>query len=171
VSSPLEDLPNHVGLFKDDPVVGRTTTSVLAHKAVTVGRRRQHTHVSSACRMSLAAAATFHNLRSLVFGDHALHLQQQVFFGTRTDRAIQKRQLNTVALQFFDKQHLPGVSARQPIWGVNIQPLKAAGPGDIAETSSAGRINVLPVYPSSTKHNSSSNVRPSARTRSLMAST
>jgi hypothetical protein len=42
---------------------------------------------------------------------HALHLQQQVFFGTDADGAVEEHQFDAAALQFLHQQHLPGVLA------------------------------------------------------------
>jgi hypothetical protein len=51
----------------------------------------------------------------LVLGDHSLHLQEQVFFGTDADSPVEEYQFNPAALKFLHQQHLPGVFAGQTV--------------------------------------------------------
>ena len=82
--------------------------------------RRQHTNRSAACSVAFTAATAFHDLRPFEFGDHTLHLKQQIFFGTDTNRAVQEDDFHTAFLQLFNDQHLPGVLASQAIRRVDI---------------------------------------------------
>jgi hypothetical protein len=48
--------------------------------------------------MPFTSATTLHDLGAFVFGDHALHLQKQIFPGADTDRAVPFSKLLTLNL-------------------------------------------------------------------------
>ena len=83
--------------------------------------------------MTLAAPAPFHNLRAFVFGEHALHLQQQIVFRTDADRAVEKHDIHTMLAQFIDQQHLVSITSREAIGGMNVQLLKTADIRHVAQ--------------------------------------
>lgn len=83
--------------------------------------------------MTFAAATPLHDLGTLVFGEHALHLQEQVFLRADADRAIQKRDLDAVLREFVHQQHLIRVAPREAIGRMHVQLLKAADVGRVAQ--------------------------------------
>lgn len=52
--------------------------------------------------MQLTAATTLQDLGTLVLGDHALDLQQQVFLGGMADVAVEEDDLDTTTLQLIE---------------------------------------------------------------------
>jgi hypothetical protein len=61
--------------------------------------------------MLLASAATLHDLGTLVFGDHALDLEQQVRLGTTPDGVAQENDLDAAPGEFLEDQHLIDILA------------------------------------------------------------
>jgi hypothetical protein len=60
----------------------------------------------------LASPASLHDLGAFIFGNNALHLQQQVVFRASTERSVQEDQLNAAPPPFVDEQNLINVIAR-----------------------------------------------------------
>ena len=65
--------------------------------------------------MTLAAARSFEDLRSLVLRDHALELQQQLILCCRRLRRLDEDGFDPVASKFLDQQDLVGVLPAQAI--------------------------------------------------------
>ena len=110
----LEHLANDGGLIVDDlevrcPILG------LVNVAIPVGCGTEHADLALVRAMPLAPARTLENLGSLVLGDHALELQEQLVFGRVRLRCIDEDCLHAVTQPFFDKQDLVRIFATQPI--------------------------------------------------------
>jgi hypothetical protein len=99
----------------------------VTHIAVAIRRSSQDVQRATACRVQLAPATAFEDLGPLIFGDHALDLQQQVIFGRAADVVVEVDHLDAAAFQLVQKQDLAGVFAGQAIRGVDIEPIN--GPG------------------------------------------
>ena len=76
--------------------------------------------------MPAAAPAPFENLCPLVFGDHALNLEQKIILRGATDRVVQEDNLCPRAAKLIDQEHLMGVTAGEPIRGMDINTLNLA---------------------------------------------
>ena len=135
---PLKHLLDDARLLEHHLVLRLAAAGMLANVAVAIGSCDQDIHRTATSRMAFAPPATFHNLGPFIFRDHPLHLQQEVFFRTDTDRAIEKHQFDTAPLQLFNQQHLPGVPPGQSIRRVHIQARKAARPSHIAQAFQSG---------------------------------
>ena len=83
--------------------------------------------------MTFATPRTFQDFRTFVLRKHALHLKQQIVFGARSQRVIEKHDFDAVAVQFIHQQHLPRVLSGETIGRMNIQLLQAAGVRGIAK--------------------------------------
>ena len=110
----IKDLAHHLGLRVDDLVVGRPVLG-LAHVAIAIRGAAEYADLALLGAMAFAAARTLQDLGALVFGDHALELQQQLVLGRLRLRRFDEDRLHTVAQPFLGKQHLIGVLAAEPI--------------------------------------------------------
>jgi hypothetical protein len=106
LADPLEDLPHDPRLFGDDLISCLAVALVLADVAVTVGRPTEHVDRAATCGVLLAPSATLDDLGTLVFGDHALDLEQQVLLGAAADGVAQEDDLDAAASEFFENQDL-----------------------------------------------------------------
>jgi hypothetical protein len=73
-------------------------------------------HVAGAGAVQLAAPVALGDLRALVFGDHALDLDEQL--GLRIiarGGSVEEAHRHAEALELFEDQHLVGVGAREPV--------------------------------------------------------
>ena len=83
--------------------------------------------------MPAAASAPFEDLGPLVFGDHALNLEQKIVLRGATDRVVQKDNLRTRAAKLIDQEHLMGVTAGEPIRGMDINAIDLAASNCISQ--------------------------------------
>lgn len=70
----MEDLSHGGGLRQINHILRRRAIELLALIAIAVRGATEHIDPTMARTMQLATAVTLHELRPLVFGDHALHL-------------------------------------------------------------------------------------------------
>jgi hypothetical protein len=127
LADPLEDLPHDPGLFGHDLIARLAATLVLADVAVAVRRAAEHVDRTAARRVLLAPAATLHYLGTLVLGDHALDLEQQVLLGAAADGVAQEHDLDAAPGQLFEDQDLIGIFARESVGVEHVDPVD--GPG------------------------------------------
>jgi hypothetical protein len=111
LTDPLEDLPHDPSLFSEDLITRLAAPLVLADVTVAVGRAAEHVDRPTACGVLLAPAATLHDLGTLVFGDHALDLEQQVRLGAAADGVAQEDDLDAATGKFLEDQYLIGILA------------------------------------------------------------
>jgi hypothetical protein len=91
--------------------------------------------------VQLAAAVALGDLGALVFGDHALDLDEQP--GLRVvagRRAVEEAHLDAETLELFEDQHLVGVGAREPIGAQAQDRVQRAGLGRVAQPVQRGPI-------------------------------
>ena len=69
--------------------------------------------------MALAPARSLKDLRSLVFRNHALKLEQELILGRGRRRRLEEHALDPMLGKLFDQQDLIGVFPAQPIWRVD----------------------------------------------------
>jgi len=84
--------------------------------------------------VALAPPTAFEDLGPLIFGDHALNLQEQLVFGGLAHRPVEEDDLNARPLQFVHKQHLIGIFPGEPIRRMHIEALDPAGSDQIAQS-------------------------------------
>ncbi len=76
--------------------------------------------------MTPAPSAALQNTGTLILGDHALYLQQQVVLGRAANRPVQEHHFHPSAAKFLDQQHLVGIAPREPIRGMHVDPIDLA---------------------------------------------
>ena len=104
----LIDASHYLGLGFIDKVGGRRLVG-LADVAISIRSVGHHAHLARLCPVALAATRTFQDLRSVIFRDHALELNQELIFCTVALWRFHEHRLNSVASQFLDQQNLiPG---------------------------------------------------------------
>lgn len=79
------------------------------------------------------APAALQDAGALVFGDHTLHLQEQVVLGGAADGAVEEHHFDPSAAELLNEQHLVGVAPRQPVGGVHVDPVHLAGRDRVAQ--------------------------------------
>src|SRR5580693_8210662 len=84
--------------------------------------------------MKAATAPAFQNFSALVFGDHTLHLKQEIILRRAADRAVQKNDLSPGPTKLIDHEHLMGVTAGEPIRSVDINALDMATSNRVSQT-------------------------------------
>src|SRR5215218_2830337 len=126
-ADPGEHQPDGRRLLGDDLEPGHATTLVLGDVAVAEGRGRERADQAGACRMAPAPTAPLQDPGALVLGDHALDLEQEVVLGGAADRAVEEHDLGAGAAELLHQEHLVGVTARQPVGGVDVEPLDVTG--------------------------------------------
>lgn len=130
---PLEDFAHDASFFKHDPEVSFSAPLVLAHIPVAIWSAGQHIHRTTTGCVTFPAPRAFHDLGPLIFGNHPLHLQQQIFFRATAQRVIQEHEFHTMMFHFIDQQYLVGVLARQSIGRMHVDAIDAPRIGHISQ--------------------------------------
>ena len=91
-----------------------------AHVAIAEGSARQRADRTGTCGMAATAPAALQDFGPLVFGNHALHLEQEIILRRAANRAVQKDDFRAGATKLVDQKDLMGVPTRQPIRSVDI---------------------------------------------------
>ena len=114
-------------------LVERRRISGLSNVAIAIGRAAQNRDFPGFGAMALAAPGSFEDLRTLIFGDHALELQHQLIFRRAGMRRLEENRLDAVAGELLGQQDLVGVFAAQPVRRVDQDSLNVALGGEIAQ--------------------------------------
>jgi hypothetical protein len=133
LSNPGKYLLHHAGFVKNKVKAGITTPFLLGHIAIAVGCMTEDPDASLLGSMTLTPSAAFEKLGPLIFGDHALHLQQQLIFWSLAQRSVEKNDLHASLVQFIQEEHLIGVVASETIGTMDIQAIDASCRCNIAE--------------------------------------
>ena len=88
--------------------------------------------------MPLAAPVAFDDLRPLILGDHALHLQEEIIFWALAQGPVEKNDLHPGPPEFIHEQDLIGVFAGEPVRRVHVQPIHRTRCHHIAEAFERG---------------------------------
>ncbi len=96
-ADPIENLSNDAGLLKYDIEASDTTTVRFADVSIPIRCRCESTDATLLRRVKLATATALQEFRTLVLGDHALHLEQQLIFGTAIQRSVEENHLDATA--------------------------------------------------------------------------
>src|SRR6266498_15270 len=113
----LIDAPHYAGLGFIDDVSGGCLVG-LADVTVAVRSVAHHADLARLRPVSLAAARALQDLRSLIFSDHALELNQELIFCAVALWRLHKHRLDSMASEFLDQQNLVRVLAAQAVWRI-----------------------------------------------------
>src|SRR5271165_4065682 len=105
----------------------------LANVAIAIRGAAQNRDLPGLGAMAFAAAGPFEDLRTLIFGDHALELQHQLIFRRAGMRRLEENRLDAVAGELLGQQDLVSVFAAQPVRRVDQDSLNVALGGKIAQ--------------------------------------
>src|SRR5262245_24430432 len=133
-ADPAKQVTHHPRFVRHDLVTGFAAAFVLADIAVAVRRLAQHADPPLAGAEATPAARALENLRPLVFGDHPLHLQEQVGLRRRLrPRRVEEHDLDVTPVELFQQDRLMRELARQAVGRVHVKPLDAAGVDEVAQ--------------------------------------
>src|SRR5207302_10792987 len=107
----------YAGLGFIDDVSGGCLVG-LADVTVAVRSVAHHADLARLRPVSLAAARALQDLRSLIFSDHALELNQELIFCAVALWRLHKHRLDSMASEFLDQQNLVRVLAAQAVWRI-----------------------------------------------------
>jgi hypothetical protein len=94
---------------------------------------RQHADRAAPGGVLLATSRPFQNLRTLVFGHHALNLQEQIVLRTLGELSVEKDHLDAAVLQLVDQKNLIRVAPGQTVRRMHVQSRERAGGGLVAQ--------------------------------------
>ena len=106
LADPAEDATDHPGLVLDHLEARRAAPGRTANVAIAVRRSGQHADDAGLRQMALAAPAALKHARPLVFGEHALELQEQGVLRRLPDRTVEERDLGAGARELLDQHRL-----------------------------------------------------------------
>ena len=132
-STPREHLPDRLGLGELHDVSGLAASFLLGDVSVSIRGLGQGADLTRPRREEPAAATPLADLGPLVFGDHPLDLQQQPALGALIEIPVEEDDLDAMAAQFVDQDHLIGVVARQPVGVLDVEPVDRPGGGGVAQ--------------------------------------
>jgi hypothetical protein len=135
----MEDLAHDPGLGLED--LDPRGAAVVGHDAAMAVGHLPEEDLAGAGAVELAAAVALGDLGALVFGDHALHLDQQRGLRILTERgALEKAHRDAEALELLEDQHLVGVGAREAIGAQAEHAVQDAGLGGVAQAIEPGTV-------------------------------
>src|SRR6266700_2890520 len=123
-----EQLSDDRRLMADDLVAGAAVCG-LVDVAVAERGAAQDVDRPGPGPVGLAAPVALHQLRLLIFGEHALELHHQLVFGAVAARSLDELHAGPGAGELLDQQRLVGELAGQPVRGVDEHHIDA-DPGD-----------------------------------------
>src|SRR3982751_1863892 len=110
----------------------------FADIAIPVGSLAEDADRAIARRVQLPAAAPLEDLGAFIFGDHPLHLEQQLLLRLLSDRVVEEDDLDATALELLDDEDLISIFASQSIGRVDVEAIDQAGGRLIAEAFQGG---------------------------------
>ena len=125
-TDPCKDASNDVCLRFHHLETRHSAALSSAHVAIPEGSPRQRTDGPRLRGMPAAAPAALQDFCPLVFGDHALNLEQEIILRGAADRTVQENNLRARAVKLIDQQHLMDVTAGESVRSVDIDALDRA---------------------------------------------
>ena len=113
-------------------------TLSLADVAISVGSLAEDADRAIAGRVHLPASAPLEDLGPFIFGDHPLHLEQQLLLRLIADLVVEEDDLDAAALELLDEEDLISIFASQAIGRVDVEAIDQAGGRLIAEAFQGG---------------------------------
>src|SRR3954465_731636 len=98
----------------------------LTDITISVGSLAEDTDRATAGRVHLAAPAPLEDLGPFIFGDHPLHLEQQLLLRLVADLVVEEHDLDAAAPELLDEEDLIGILASQAIGRVDVEPVDQA---------------------------------------------
>jgi hypothetical protein len=135
---PSKDLSHHLGLFRIHFDSRIAAALELGEVAESVGCTGQDVERSGFGRMQLPPAAAFHDFFALVFGHHALDLEQQVIFGRLSQRTVEENHLHAGPHEFLNEYSLVGIVPGKTVRGVDVEAVDCSGCGHITQAFEGG---------------------------------
>src|SRR3954447_17180524 len=132
-ADPLEDLPGHARLLGHDLVPSLAIAVSLTDITIPIWRAAEDVDRPAAGGVLLAAAAPFRDLGPLVFGDHALDLDQEVLRRVGAVGVAEEHDLDPATGEFFEDQDLICIFARETIRVLDVETVEGPGGGLVAE--------------------------------------
>ena len=83
--------------------------------------------------MTFAPARAFRNLRTLVFRNHSLELQQQLVLWGLSRRRFEKDYLYSATRQLLDQENLISILSAEAVWRMNENCFELSAGGQIAQ--------------------------------------
>ncbi len=118
-------MPDHPRFLGDDLEAAGFFPIGRGQIPIAIRSGGEHTDLPGMRGVPLPAAAPLQDLGPLVFGGHALHLQQQLIFGGLLQFPVQKDHRHSRPLEFLEQQDLISVFARQAIGGMDVELIDA----------------------------------------------
>jgi hypothetical protein len=84
--------------------------------------------------MKPAASTALEYLGPLIFGDYALHLQQELILRGFANGPVEENQVHSTLFQLIDQQYLVDVATSQAIWRLHVETLHSAVAGGISQS-------------------------------------
>jgi hypothetical protein len=127
LADPREDLLDHPRLICHDLIARLAVSVVLADIAMSVGRATEHVDRATPGGVLLASPTPLEDLGPLVFGDHALHLDQEVLRGVMPEGIAEEDDLDAAMSEFLQDEDLTGILARESIRVEDVEAVDGAG--------------------------------------------
>ena len=126
------DVANHGRLRFDDFVEG---VAVLGFPVVAVakGSAAEDGNVAASRPVALAVPGALQDLRTLVFRDHPLELEEEMVFVGFHRRCVQEHGFDVLAGKFLDDQNLTGIATAQTVRGMDRDGFDAALRGEVPD--------------------------------------
>ena len=119
-TDPGENQTDNADLLFEDFEAGHPAAQVPADIAVSERSAGQRADRPGTRGMSAPPPAALQNLRSLVFRNHALNLEQEIIFRRAADRTVQKNDLRPRPVKLLDEKDLMRIAPGEPVRGVDI---------------------------------------------------
>src|SRR5829696_1815428 len=120
VPDPGEDLTDNPGCVLVDLIPGRPSARLPRDVAIAERRAGEDADGTALGPVALSAPTALEHLGPLVFGEHALELEQQAVLRRVSDRAIEEDHLRAGAGELLQQQHLMRVAAGEAIRGMDV---------------------------------------------------
>jgi hypothetical protein len=132
-TNPREDQTHNTSLVLHNLEACHTAAVVATDVAISIGRSSERAHRARTCGMPPPTPHPLQQFGALVFGDHALNLQQKIVLCSLANRAIEKHHLCSHATELVDQYNLMGITARQPVRCMYVDAIDASGRYRIAQ--------------------------------------
>src|SRR3954452_6193361 len=134
VPNPGEDLAHNPGCVLLDLIPGGPSARLPRDVAIAERRAGEDADGTRLGPVALPAPTALEHLGPLVFGEHALELEQQAVLRRVSDRAIEEDDLRTGAGELLQQQHLMRVAAGEAIRGVDVDDINRRQGHEVTQT-------------------------------------
>src|SRR3954452_2471621 len=124
VPDPGEDLTDNPGCVLIDLIPGGPSARLTRDVAIAERRAGEDAHGARLGPVALSAPTALKHLGPLVFGEHALELEQQAVLRSVSDRAIEEDHPRASTGKLLHQQHLMRIATGEAIRGVDVDDIK-----------------------------------------------